>query len=104
MERHTARYASFDSTRDGLRRVDRAEAYRTAVRHKPAGHRSRPSLRTLHAADGGKQGAVGGLELGGVRSPAEHGELVAEHQDLQVLAASLWASSTSRWIERHSAR
>jgi hypothetical protein len=49
MERHTARYASFDSTRDGLRRVDRAEAYRAAVQHEPAGHRPRPSLRTLQA-------------------------------------------------------
>jgi hypothetical protein len=47
MERHTARYASFDSTRDGLRRVDRGEAYRAAVRHEPPGHRSRPSMCTL---------------------------------------------------------
>jgi hypothetical protein len=47
MERHTARYASFDSTQDGLHRVDRGEAYRAAVRHEPPSHRSRPSMRTL---------------------------------------------------------
>jgi hypothetical protein len=50
--RHSVRYASFDSTRDGLWRVDRAAAYRTAVRHEPAGHRSRPTLRTLQVIAG----------------------------------------------------
>jgi len=37
------------------------------------------------AADGGKQGTVGGLELGASGLAAKHGELVAEHHDLEVL-------------------
>jgi hypothetical protein len=50
MERHTARYASFDSTRDSLPRVDGASAYRAAVPREPAGNQPRPSLRTLQLA------------------------------------------------------
>jgi hypothetical protein len=33
----------------------------------------------------GEQGSVGGLELGTLDLAAEHGELVTQHQDLQVL-------------------
>jgi len=35
---------------------------------------------------------------------AEHGELVAQEEDLKVLAASPRASWTRNWIERHSVR
>jgi len=34
----------------------------------------------------GEHSAVGGLELGACYLPAQHGQLLAEHQDLQVLA------------------
>jgi hypothetical protein len=41
--------------------------------------------RPAGAAERGEQGAVGGFEPGSWRLAAEHGQLVAEHQDLQVL-------------------
>jgi len=37
------------------------------------------------AADRGKQGAVGWFQLGSWNLAAEHGELLAQHQDLQGL-------------------
>jgi hypothetical protein len=37
------------------------------------------------AADGGEQGTVGGFQPGSWNLAAEHGQLVAQHQDLQVL-------------------
>jgi hypothetical protein len=44
-----------------------------------------PTVAWEHAADGGEQGAVGGFQLGAGGLPLEDGELVAQHQDLQVL-------------------
>ena len=44
-----------------------------------------PAGSEQRAADRGEQGAVGGLELGTWRVAAEHGELVAQDKDLQVL-------------------
>jgi hypothetical protein len=44
-----------------------------------------PAGSGQRAADRGEQGAVGGLELGTWRLAAEHGELVAQDKDLQVL-------------------
>lgn len=37
------------------------------------------------AADGGEESAVGGFQLGTGGLPLEDGELVAQHQDFQVL-------------------
>ena len=65
--RRRAARTSFCTPR-GLRRFDRAKAYRAALRHEPAGHRSRPSLRTLHHGEVGIRHAVsspaGPLRLG----------------------------------------
>ncbi len=44
--------------------------------------RARGSARLIAAS---REGAVGGLELGTWRLAAEHGELVAQDKDLQVL-------------------
>jgi hypothetical protein len=44
-----------------------------------------PTVAWEHAADGGEQGAVGGFQLGAGGLPLEDGELVAQHQGLQVL-------------------
>jgi hypothetical protein len=44
-----------------------------------------PTVAWENAADGGEQGAVGGFQLGPGGLPLEDGELVAQHQDLQVL-------------------
>jgi hypothetical protein len=46
----------------------------------------------------------GGLELGSWELASEDGELVAQDQDLQVLAASPRASSASSWMVLYSAR
>jgi hypothetical protein len=37
------------------------------------------------AADGSEQSSVGGLQLGPRRLAAQHGELVAQDEDLQIL-------------------
>ena len=54
-------------------------------------------------ADRGKQGAVGGLEPGAWGLAAEHGELVAEHQDLQVLGG-LAAGQQHEQLDRAAER
>jgi hypothetical protein len=46
---------------------------------------ARPTGSGQHAADRGEQGSVGGLELGMLDLAVEHGELVAQDEDLQVL-------------------
>jgi hypothetical protein len=48
---------------------------------------ARPAGSGQDAADRGEQGAVGGLELGSWDLAVEHGELVAQHEDLQVLGS-----------------
>jgi hypothetical protein len=48
-------------------------------------HAPRPGDPGQQAADGGEQGTVGGLQPGSWNLTAEHGQLVAQHQDLQVL-------------------
>jgi hypothetical protein len=45
----------------------------------------RPTLAWENAADGGEESAVGGFQAGLGGLPLEDGELVAQHQDLQVL-------------------
>jgi hypothetical protein len=44
------------------------------------------------------------LELGTWDLAAEHGELVAQEEDLQVLGGGPRASRASSWMERHSVR
>src|SRR5512132_3527572 len=44
-----------------------------------------PSVAWEYAADGGEQSAVGGFQLGPGGLPLEDDELMAQHQDLQVL-------------------
>src|SRR4029450_8194547 len=44
-----------------------------------------PTLAWEYAADGGEQSAVGGVQLGPGGLPLEDDELMAQHQDLQVL-------------------
>ena len=44
-----------------------------------------PTLAWENAADGGEQSAVGGFQLGPGGLPLEDRELMAQHQDLQVL-------------------
>jgi len=46
---------------------------------------ARPAGSRKHAADRGQQGPVGALEPGSWGLAAEHGELVAQDEDLQVL-------------------
>jgi hypothetical protein len=46
---------------------------------------ARPAGSGQDAADRGEQGPVGGLKLGSWGLPAQDRELVAQHQDLQVL-------------------
>jgi hypothetical protein len=42
--------------------------------------------RAPQAADGGQQRPVGGLEVGSWGLAAEHGELVAQDEDLEILS------------------
>ena len=44
-----------------------------------------PTVAWENAADGGEQSAVGGFQLGPGGLPSEDDELMAQHQDLQVL-------------------
>lgn len=44
------------------------------------------------------------MELGSWSLAAEHSELVAEDEDLKILAASPRARRASSWVERHSVR
>jgi hypothetical protein len=44
-----------------------------------------PTVAWENAADGGEQSAVRGFQLGAGGLPLEDGELMAQHQDLQVL-------------------
>jgi hypothetical protein len=44
-----------------------------------------PTVAWENAADGGEQSAVAGFQLGPGGLPLEDGELMAQHQDLQVL-------------------
>jgi hypothetical protein len=46
---------------------------------------ARPAGPGQHAADRSEQGPVGGLELGPRALAAEHGELMAQDEDLKVL-------------------
>jgi hypothetical protein len=46
---------------------------------------ARPAAAGSDLAERGEQGAVGGLKPGPCDTAAQHGELVAQHQDLQVL-------------------
>jgi hypothetical protein len=57
-----------------------------------------------YTADGGQQRPVGKFELGAGGLAAEHGELVAQHQDLQVLGGVAVASRARSCIDRQSVR
>ncbi len=48
---------------------------------------ARPAGSWQHAADRGEQGTVGWFQLGSRNLAAEHDELVAQHQDLQILGS-----------------
>jgi hypothetical protein len=68
--------------------------------HQEAG----PAGPGQDAADGGEQRPVGGFELGSWSLAAEDGELVRRTRISRSLAASLWASRASSWMDRHSVR
>jgi hypothetical protein len=65
---------------------------------------ARPARPGQDAADRGEQGPVGGLQPGSWDLAAEHGELVAQDEELQVLGGVAAASRASSWMERHSVR
>jgi len=66
-----------------------------------------PTVAWENAADGGEQSAVGGFQLGPGGLPLEDGELMAQHQDLQVLGgvtSSEQCEQRRSSTERQSAR
>jgi hypothetical protein len=64
---------------------------------------ARPAAARQCPAERGEQGAVGGLEPGACDLAAEHGELVAQHQYLQVLGG-VAASQQDQQLDRAAER
>ncbi len=77
------RRSSWSATRVGPRAGDQPPV--PAQQRLWGDQEAGPAGPGQRAADRGKQGAVGRLQLGSWNLAAEHGELLAQHQDLQVL-------------------
>jgi hypothetical protein len=60
---------------------------------------ARPARSRRHATDGGEQGPVGRLQPGTWELATQHGELVAQDEDLQVLG-SIAAAELGEQLDR----
>jgi hypothetical protein len=65
---------------------------------------ARPAGSGQCPADRGEHGAVGGLEPGTWGLAAQHHELMAQHQDLQILGGLAVGEQREQLEERHSVR
>ena len=57
-----------------------------------------------HAADRCRHSPVGGFELESWSVAAEDGELVAQDEDLEILASVVTGELGESWMERHNVR
>ena len=75
--------------------ITRRAPTRRAIRNTPLGLMSGPRRRAhrQQSGEGGDPGAVGANSSAGVAGAAEHGGLVAQNQDLDLLG--MWSCSPS---------